>query len=386
MNKFYTTNIYKKYTAASLHGMYVVVPSVAYFYDSKTGLLDAGEDSTLIVNGDISEDQVKNILTSNSIISYSDINFVGGDVRGFSDVVLYIEGNNKYLDNHLLPQTTTREEMKFQYVVLLCDVYETTPPNVDKTLVRKGVPMGILELNEPVILKVVEAGLYGGNTAWSVRLGIEYDRKGHQNTGSIEQKNHDFSTFHNIIRDLGSMINKYNDMNNSYQNYVNYIKEIGGRFTRGREINVPYVRGGKWFVNGKPVIDYSEAGIGGGSGGDITRVYQELMDKIAQEKVRTNQELTSLKTTVEGIVRNNNLTDAEKREILDGIRILQESNTQQNRIIQEQNTRLEQLVQDKDRLMRLLGENERKIGTFEGSIERIKQELLTEINKKQDKP
>lgn len=386
MNKFYTTNIYKKYTAASLHGMYVVVPSLAYFYDSKTGLLDAGEDSTLIVNGDIPEDQVKNILTANNIVSYSDINFVGGDVRGFSDVVLYIEGNNKYLDNHLLPQTTTREEMKFQYVVLLCDVYETTPPNVDKTLVRKGVPMGILELHEPVILKVVEAGLYGGNTAWSVRLGIEYDRKGHQNTGSIEQKNHDFSTFHNIIRDLGSMINKYNDMNNSYQNYVNYIKEIGGRFTRGREINVPYVRGGKWFVNGKPVIDYSEAGIGGGSGGDITRVYQELMDKIAQEKVRTNQELTSLKNTVEGIVRNNNLTDAEKREILDGIRILQENNTQQNRIIQEQNTRLEQLVQEKDRMMRMLGENERKIGTFEGSIERIKQELLTEINKKQDRP
>lgn len=386
MNKFYTTNIYKKYTAASLHGMYVVVPSLAYFYDSKTGLLDAGEDSTLIVNGDITEDQVKNILTANNIVSYSDINFVGGDVRGFSDIVLYIEGNNKYLDNHLLPQTTTREEMKFQYVVLLCDVYETTPPNVDKTLVRKGVPMGILELHEPITLKVVEAGLYGGNTAWSVRLGIEYDRKGHQNTGSIEQKNHDFSTFHNIIRDLGSMINKYNDMNNSYQNYVNYIKEIGGRFTRGREINVPYVRGGKWFVNGKPVIDYSEAGIGGGSGGDITRVYQELMDKIAQEKARTNQELTSLKTVVEGIVRNNNLTDAEKREILDGIRILQENNTQQNRIIQEQNTRLEQLVQDKDRLMRLLGENERKIGTFEGSIERIKQELLTEINKKQDKP
>lgn len=386
MNKFYTTNIYKKYTAASLHGMYVVVPSVAYFYDSKTGLLDAGEDSTLIVNGDIPEDQVKNILTSNSIISYSDINFVGGDVRGFSDVVLYIEGNNKYLDNHLLPQTTSREEMKFQYVVLLCDVYETTPPNVDKTLVRKGIPMGILELHEPVILKVVEAGLYGGNTAWSVRLGIEYDRKAHHNTGSIEQKNHDFSTFHNIIRDLGSMINKYNDMNNSYQNYVNYIKEIGGRFTRGREINVPYVRGGKWFVNGKPVIDYSEAGIGGGSGGDITRMYQELMDKIAQEKVRTNNELASLKTAVEGIVRNNNLTDVEKREILDGIRILQENNTQQNLIIQEQHTRLEQLVQDKDRLMRLLGENERKIGTFEGSIERIKQELLTEINKKQDKP
>lgn len=386
MNKFYTTNIYKKYTAASLHGMYVVVPSLAYFYDSKTGLLDAGEDSTLIVNGDITEDQVRNILTSNSIVSYSDINFVGGDVRGFSDVVLYIEGNNKYLDNHLLPQTTSREEMKFQYVVLLCDVYETTPPNVDKTLVRKGVPMGILELNEPVILKVVEAGLYGGNTAWSVRLGIEYDRKGHQNTGSIEQKNHDFSTFHNIIRDLGSMINKYNDMNNSYQNYVNYIKEIGGRFTRGREINVPYVRGGKWFVNGKPVVDYSEAGIGGGSGGDITRVYQELMDKIAQEKVRTNQELTTLKNTVEGIVRNNNLTDAEKREILDGIRILQENNTQQNRIIQEQNTRLEQLVQEKDRMMRMLGENERKIITLEGSMERIKQELLTEINKKQDKP
>lgn len=386
MNKFYTTNIYKRYTAASLHGMYVVVPSLAYFYDSKTGLLDAGEDSTLIVNGDISEDQVRNILTANNIVSYSDINFVGGDVRGFSDVVLYIEGNNKYLDNHLLPQTTTREEMKFQYVVLLCDVYETTPPNVDKTLVRKAVPMGILELNEPVTLKVVEAGLYGGNTAWSVRLGIEYDRKGHQNTGSIEQKNHDFSTFHNIIRDLGSMINKYNDMNNSYQNYVNYIKEIGGRFTRGREINVPYVRGGKWFVNGKPVIDYSEAGSGGGSGGDITRVYQELMDKIAQEKVRTNQELTSLKTTVEGIIRNNNLTDAEKREILDGIRILQENNTQQNRIIQEQHTRLEQLVQEKDRLMRLLGENERKISTLEGAMERIKSELLTEINKKQDKP
>lgn len=386
MNKFYTTNIYKKYTAASLHGMYVVVPSLAYFYDSKTGLLDAGEDSTLIVNGDISEDQVKNILTSNNIISYTDINFVGGDVRGFSDVVLYIEGNNKYLDNHLLPQTTSREEMKFQYVVLLCDVYETTPPNVDKTLVRKSVPMGILELHEPVTLKVVEAGLYGGNTAWSVRLGIEYDRKGHQNTGSIEQKNHDFSTFHNIIRDLGSMINKYNDMNNSYQNYVNYIKEIGGRFTRGREINVPYVRGGKWFVNGKPVIDYSEAGIGGGSGGDITRVYQELTDKFNEEKVRVNQELASLKNTVDGIVRNNNLTEAEKREILDGIRILQENNTQQNRIIQEQNTRLEQLVQDKDRWMRLLGENERKISTLEGSMERIKQELLIEINKKQDKP
>ena len=386
MNKFYNTNIYKKYTAASLHGMYVVVPSLAYFYDSKTGLLEAGEDSALMVNGDISEDQVKNILTSNAIVSYSDINFVGGDVRGFSDVVLYIEGNNKYLDNHLLPQTTSREEMKFQYVVLLCDVYETTPPNVDKTLVRKSVPMGILELNEPVTLKVVEAGLYGGNTAWSVRLGIEYDRKGHQNTGSIEQKNHDFSTFHNIIRDLGSMINKYNDMNNSYQNYVNYIKEIGGRFTRGREINVPYVRGGKWFVNGKPVIDYSEAGIGGGSGGDITRVYQELTDKFNEEKVRVNQELTSLKNTVEGIVRNNNLTEAEKREILDGIRILQENNTQQNHIIQEQNTRLEQLVQDKDRLMRLLGENERKISTLEGSMERIKQELLIEINKKQDKP
>lgn len=386
MNKFYTTNIYKKYTAASLHGMYVVVPSLAYFYDSKTGLLDAGEYSTLIVNGDIPEDQVKNILTANNIVSYSDINFVGGDVRGFSDVVLYIEGNNKYLDNHLLPQTTTREEMKFQYVVLLCDVYETTPPNVDKTLVRKGVPMGILELHEPITLKVVEAGLYGGNTAWSVRLGIEYDRKGHQNTGSIEQKNHDFSTFHNIIRNLGSMINKYNDMNNSYQNYVNYIKEIGGRFTRGREINVPYVRGGKWFVNGKPVIDYSEAGIGGGSGGDITRVYQELTDKFNEEKVRVNQELTSLKTTIEGIVRNNNLTEVEKREILDGIRILQENNTQQNRIIQEQNTRLEQLVQDKDRLMRLLGENERKISTLEESMERIKRELLIEINKKQDKP
>ena len=300
MNDFIISQSYKHNASTILSGMYTIIPTKVYFYD--TGSLTDPAIKILTETEDITSTQVKEII-KNNIVGFNEVNYVGSS-DGFTEITLMIQGTDKTLDSDFNEKIVpNREFLRFERVVVLYDMYELTPANTLKTKVKSDLPLGVYILNKPIILDVNNGtGLYGGSTSWSGKIYIGYNtgiEKENKNTGKNIVKNEDVDAYSNLLRKMGTLINSYNENTKSYQSYVEYIKDISNKFTKEKHINVPYLREGNWYVNGKLVgsgdTTTREAFIK-----DIQEIYKEYTEEFNKLKNRTEIELNELKEFIVG--------------------------------------------------------------------------------------
>lgn len=304
MNDFIISQSYKHNASTILSGMYTIIPTKVYFYD--TGSLTDPAIKILTETEDITSTQVKEII-KNNIVGFNEVNYVGSS-DGFTEITLMIQGTDKTLDSDFNEKIVpNREFLRFERAVVLYDMYELTPANTLKTKVKSDLPLGVYILNKPITLDVNNGtGLYGGSTSWSGKIYIGYNNQnsgnnvpGNGNTIPNIVKNEDVDAYSNLLRKMGTLINSYNENTKSYQSYVEYIKDISNKFTKEKHINVPYLREGNWYVNGKLV----------GSGDTTTResyikgiqeIYKEYTEEFNKLKNRTEIELNELKEFIVG--------------------------------------------------------------------------------------
>lgn len=301
MNDFIISQSYKHNASTILSGMYTIIPTKVYFYD--TGSLTDPAIKILTETEDITETQVKEII-KNNIVGFNEVHYVGSS-DGFTEITLMIQGTDKTLDSDFNEKVIpNREFLRFERAVVLYDMYELTPANTLKTKVKSDLPLGVYVLSRPITLDVNNGtGLYGGSTSWSGKIYIGFNTKENGktpgNNGKNIVKNEDVDAYSNLLRKMGTLINSYNENTKSYQNYVEYIKDISNKFTKEKHINVPYLREGNWYVNGKLV----------GSGDTTTRetyikgiqeIYKEYTEEFNKLKNRTEIELNELKEFIVG--------------------------------------------------------------------------------------
>lgn len=306
MNEFIISKNYKKDASTILSGMYTIVPSMVYFYDS--GSLTDTAVKLLTETQDITEAQTKEII-KNNIVGYNEVNYVGsGD--GFTEITLMIQGSDQTLDSDFNPKTIpNRAILRFERAIVLYDMYELTPANTIKTKVKSCLPLGVYVLGKPISLDVNNiTGLYGGSTSWSGKIYIGYNNtvysensgKGNGNTvPNITIKNEDVEAYSNLLRKMGTLINSYSENTKSYQAYVDYIKDISDKFTKEKHINVPYMREGNWYVNGK-LVQSGDSTTRENYVRNIENIYQEYTEEFNKLKQRTEIELNELKEFIVG--------------------------------------------------------------------------------------
>lgn len=299
MNEFIISKNYKKDASTILSGMYTIVPTMVYFYDS--GSLTDTAVKLLTETQDITEAQTKEII-KNNIVGYNEVNYVGsGD--GFTEITLMIQGSDQTLDSDFNPKTIpNREILRFERAIVLYDMYELTPANTIKTKVKSGLPLGVYVLGKPISLDVNNStGLYGGSTSWSGKIYIGYNNQVYSESGKTPNivKNEDVEAYSNLLRKMGTLINSYSENTKSYQTYVDYIKDISDKFTKEKHINVPYMREGNWYVNGK-LVQSGDSTTREKYTRDIENIYQEYTEEFNKLKQRTEIELNELKEFIVG--------------------------------------------------------------------------------------
>lgn len=302
MNEFIISKNYKKDASTILSGMYTIVPTMVYFYDS--GSLTDTAVKLLTETQDITEAQTKEII-KNNIVGFNEVNYVGSS-DGFTEITLMIQGSDQTLDSDFNQKTIpNREILRFERAIVLYDMYELTPANTIKTKVKSGLPLGVYVLGKPISLDVNNStGLYGGSTSWSGKIYIGYNNAVYsensgKGNGNITIKNEDVSAYSNLLRKMGTLINSYSENTKSYQAYVDYIKDISDKFTKEKHINVPYMREGNWYVNGK-LVQSGDSTTRENYVRSIENIYQEYTEEFNKLKQRTEIELNELKEFIVG--------------------------------------------------------------------------------------
>lgn len=297
MNDFIISQSYKHNASTILSGMYTIVPSKVYFYD--TGSLTEPAIKLLTETEDITEAQTKEII-KNNIVGFNEVNYVGSS-DGFTEITLMLQGTDKTLDSDFNEKVIpNRDSLRVERAVVLYDMYELTPANTLKTKVKSNLPLGVYILSRPITLDVNNGtGLYGGSTSWSGKIYIGYNSGNGSTNKTNVVKIEDVDAYSNLLRKMGTLINSYNENTKSYQNYVEYIKDISNKFTKEKHINIPYMKEGNWYVNGKLVgsgdTTTREAYIK-----DIQEIYKEYTIEFEKLKQRTEIELNELKEFIVG--------------------------------------------------------------------------------------
>lgn len=153
-------------------------------------------------------------------------------------------------------QNCARDVMTFNAVVLYYNLYLVDPEYKTASTVPVVVdmPLGIYVPEAPVSIKVVSEALYGQGTSWSTRI---CSRLAGASTYAAQDtnKSSEYATFTKVLSQFGNLSKKMDEIVNSRNvdlglnpyDIKSYLEEL----RRQSAINVPYIKDGHWFVNGR---------------------------------------------------------------------------------------------------------------------------------------
>ena len=290
--KFTTFNPYMNDLMMAQSGLYEIIPSkfividANYDVEKQFNNIVTSEDNdayhTIIrskmyeqftpsdINGVISTDPQQFFF--GTIISSGDINMLSHDFKDgimYNEIYVHVNGEDAIKRTVMLAERNVKEpcfEVKhfeseganknivtsdsdktisFNAVLVLYNVWN----KVDKTLKYADVPMGIYRLSTPQTLYVSKESNFGSGTSWATRISLASPFT----SGSVqtEDQSTTYNTMASVISKLGECINGVQNIVSERVNNLEEIKSKLAEFKNHRHVNVPYMVGDSWYVNGR---------------------------------------------------------------------------------------------------------------------------------------
>lgn len=235
-----------------------------------------------------------------------DINFLSHTLRGgfvYADITVYIPNNvdtdTVVIDDGLNPESEPTESIfgnrsdssssdgdsgstiTYNYVLLFYDIYSVTSTTADAELVATGMPLGIYvvtdedgNISSASVTTMSESS--GSGTSQEIIIAARFAVSTDDSSLIIESASTDTATLSTVLATFGELADTMSNI--IYQKYSNLtdIKSYLTEFTNSRKVNVPYVIGDAWYVNGKYVVDVntsstdSSLSTGSSSGSSVT--------------------------------------------------------------------------------------------------------------------
>lgn len=232
------------------------------------------------------------------IVCSGDINFLASDVKNglsTSEVTIYVNGGDALQRHALFPNMFATgaesiwyrklQEVNFDYmqsnqspepiiennqitfdsILLLYNVYGDTQSSVEPALLMKDIPMGVWTIKQgqpKVTLDVNDEQNFNISTTFSIRLNFAISTI--SNTPSVSISNG--SDEYNMAVIMNNLAECMKTMNQIVKTNANALMEAKAYFTdfaNKRHVNVPYLIDGRWYVNGRYIGGESNGGTGG---------------------------------------------------------------------------------------------------------------------------
>lgn len=155
---------------------------------------------------------------------------------------------------------TDRESMTFNAIILYYNLYKIDPES--KTAATSPIvidmPLGIYIPESPVTIDVETEELYGQGTSWSTRICSRFATSDIKMEVSAD-RNNEYATLTKVLSQFGEISEQVRniltkrDSINPEANALTPtdIKSYLEEFRRLQAVNVPYIKDGQWFVNGR---------------------------------------------------------------------------------------------------------------------------------------
>lgn len=227
--------------------------------------------------------------------SISDINFLSHELRNgwlYNDIYVHISpeqgGETIVMQQHGLagsPERTgfafdvekdqyekyssSRTNLKFNAVILYYSLYQidSTSSTADTKPIIIDMPLGIYVPESEVTIKASTPELYGQGTSWSTRICSRIANAETLAIGSSDKSN-EYATLTKVLSEFGNIAEVVNNIlhrreiintngasgvasTDSLTLAPEDIKSYLEEFRRENAVNVPYIKDGHWFVNGR---------------------------------------------------------------------------------------------------------------------------------------
>ena len=153
-----------------------------------------------------------------------------------------------------------RSTMTFNAVVLYYNLYMVDPEYKTASTVPVVVdmPLGIYVPESSVTIKIETEALYGQGTSWSTRICSRLaGASSYQTPIQDTNKSSEYATLTKILSQFGNINKKMDEILHSRNVDLGLnpydIKSYLDELRKERAINVPYIKDGHWFVNGRDI-------------------------------------------------------------------------------------------------------------------------------------
>ena len=209
-----------------------------------------------------------------------DINFISHDVYDgmlYSEIYLHVpndagqyrvrvnntnqEQDVKVLTDPQRPEFDTGRTYSFQGVLMFYNIYKSGSNEPFACDIPLGVFVLFDENNEITSqeLMIQSDELLGNGTAWSTRICSRFvSSAAIQDNLPIHTGQSDYSTLTSLLSEFGKAIKIMEKNISSREEDMLVVKSYLDNFKHEQTINVPYVLGDWWYVNGRPVRPVDE--------------------------------------------------------------------------------------------------------------------------------
>lgn len=237
---------------------------------------------------------VHTIVNNTKSVTLGDINFlshelVGGDV--YSDIYLLVDKNNKQTSFTLaeLPADNLLEKslgfdnnvsilkelpsniLNFHCLVVYYNLYAYNSKNAELKPVCIEIPAGVVFLNTNIDVDFTNSAIAQTGNSWGARICsriLNTELTTDVNVNVDPQNIHEYKTLGTVITEFGKIASEIQGLLKHKENITPEtlrlvpadIKAYLEDFKNQSAVNVPYVKDGYWFLNGKKLdklIDYT---------------------------------------------------------------------------------------------------------------------------------
>lgn len=223
------------------------------------------------------------------LVCIGDINLLNHDIYNgllYAETYVYISQDTALRYKYLAGKIGTQDYPRQDESIFITDSNDPNPAiAADKTitfdrvvvfynLYRKGVdatkdeeayardmPMGVYLLPKPQTLLTQSETLYGSGTSWAVRICSRFISAASVQGGNNQliTKESDYTTITKVLSEFGNIAQTMQSILNTNIDNIQTVKSYLEDFKNTRHINVPYIIGGHWYVNGKDVGSVMES-------------------------------------------------------------------------------------------------------------------------------